>query len=60
MTDDWLEELKKYPFISSKMLALIVIEKNGKGIFLMKSRSKTIRKERQQKHYHIGVKMTAA
>ena len=50
MTDDWLEELTKHPFISSKLLVLIALEKHGKGIFLMKSKSKTVRKERQQRH----------
>ena len=58
MTDDWLEELTKHPFISSKLLVLIALEKHGKGIFLMKSKSKTVRKERQQRHYPIGVKLT--
>lgn len=47
MTDDWLDELMKHPFISSKTIVLTIIEKHGKGIFLMKSKSKTIRKERQ-------------
>ena len=58
MTDDWLNELMKHPFISSKTHIIILIEKHGKGIFLMKSKSKTIRKERQQKTYPIGLKMT--
>ena len=58
MTDDWLTELMKHPFISSKTYALTLIEKHGKGIFLMKSKSKTVRKERQQKSYPIGLKMT--
>jgi hypothetical protein len=47
MTDEWLEELKKHPFISSMTPVLNFIERHGKGIFLMKSRAKTIRKERQ-------------
>ena len=47
MTDDWLNELMKHPFISSKTPVIILIEKHGKGIFLMKSKSKTVRKERQ-------------
>ena len=46
MTDDWLTELMKHPFISSKTYALTLIEKHGKGIFLMKSKSKTVRKKR--------------
>ena len=58
MTDDCLNELMKHPFISSKTLVMTYIEKHGKGIFLMKSKSKTIRKERQQKTYPIGLKMT--
>ena len=36
--ESWLEELNKYPFISSKTSSLIFIEKPGKGIFLMKER----------------------
>lgn len=60
MTDEWLEELKKHPFISSMTPVLNFIERHGKGIFLMKSRAKTIRKERQQKYYPIGVKMSVS
>lgn len=58
MTEDWLDELMKHPFISSKIFQITYTEKHGKGIFLMKSKSKTIRKERQQKSYQIGVKLT--
>ena len=60
ISDDWLEELRKYPFISSKTGVLTFLEKHGKGIYLMKSKSKTIRKERQQKFYPIGVKLTSS
>ena len=43
ITDQWLHELNKYPFISSNIILLILIEKPGKAIYLIKERSKLVR-----------------
>ena len=47
VTDEWFEQLKSMPFTSSKysififILILLVIEKNGKTLFLLKQSSKS-------------------
>jgi len=40
ITDAWMEELMKHPYHSSKLIFIIVVEKPGTGIFLMKERAK--------------------
>ena len=47
----WMAELKKHPYHSSKWLMLILVEKPGTGIFLMKESAKLHRpqKEREKK-----------
>jgi hypothetical protein len=46
ITDQWLHELNKYPFISSKLWLLTFIEKPGKAIHLIKERSKLVRSKK--------------
>jgi hypothetical protein len=47
----WMAELQKHPYHSSKWLLLILVEKPGTGIFLMKESAKLHRpqKEREKK-----------
>jgi len=42
-SDSWIKDLTNHPFISSKIMILIFIEKPGKAIYLMKQRSKLVR-----------------
>jgi hypothetical protein len=51
ISDAWMAELEKHPYHSSNHTLLIVIEKPGTGIFLMKERSKLYRphKEREKR-----------
>ncbi len=51
ISEAWMAELQKHPYHSSKYLLLILIEKPGTGIFLMKESAKLYRphKEREQR-----------
>ena len=51
ISDSWLAELEKHPYHSSKTWLIILVEKPGTGIFLMKESSKLYRphKEREKK-----------
>ena len=51
ISEAWMAELQKRPYHSSKLLLLILVEKPGTGIFLMKESAKLHRpqKEREKK-----------
>jgi hypothetical protein len=51
ISEAWMAELQKHPYHSSKLLLLILVEKPGTGIFLMKESAKLHRpqKEREKK-----------
>ena len=51
ISEEWMAELQKHPYHSSKLWLLIHIEKPGTGIFLMKESAKLHRpqKEREKK-----------
>ena len=51
ISEAWMAELQKHPYHSSKLSLLMLIEKPGTGIFLMKESSKLYRphKEREQR-----------
>ena len=51
ISEAWMAELQKHPYHSSKWLMLILVEKPGTGIFLMKESAKLHRpqKEREKK-----------
>jgi hypothetical protein len=51
ISDAWMAELQKHPYHSSKYSLLMLVEKPGTGIFLMKESSKLYRphKEREQR-----------
>jgi hypothetical protein len=57
MTDNWLQELNKYPFISSKLRLLIFIEKPGKAIYLIKERSKLVRSKKSHTKHELSVRL---
>jgi hypothetical protein len=51
ISDAWMAELQKHPYHSSKLMLLILVEKPGTGIFLMKESAKLYRlqKKREKK-----------
>jgi hypothetical protein len=57
LSDQWLEELMKHPFISSKLILLIILETPGKAIFLMKHKSKLTRERKNVKVFELGAKL---
>ena len=56
--DSWLDELTKHPFISSKTIILIIIEKPGKAIFLLKVKTKLVRARREQKRFNVSQRLS--
>jgi hypothetical protein len=52
-SDSWIKELTNLPFISSKIIFLILIEKPGKAIYLMKQRSKLVRNKKSSKKHPL-------
>ena len=56
LKDAWLEELRKYPFISSKDNHL-PYQKRGTGIFLMKERSKLVRQKKNQTKHQLSSRL---
>jgi hypothetical protein len=57
-SDSWIHELTTHPFISSKITLLILIEKPGKAIYLMKQRSKLVRSKKSSKKHPISKKLS--
>ena len=60
MTDHWLHELNKYPYISSKLQLLTLIEKPGKAIYLIKERSKLVRSKKSSTKHEISLRLGGA
>ena len=58
--DHWLQELTKYPFISSKLHNITFIEKPGKAIYLIKERSKLIRVKKSSTKHEISTRLGGA
>jgi hypothetical protein len=56
--DDWIHELTTHPFISSKILILILLERPGKAIYLMKQRSKLMRGKKESKKHPVKISIT--
>jgi hypothetical protein len=48
ISDAWMAELQKHPYHSSNYSMLIIIEKPGTGIFLMKESSKLYRPQKER------------
>ena len=59
ITDQWLHELNKYPFISSKLSTLTILEKPGKAIYLIKERSKLVRAKKSSQKHEIRIRLGA-
>ena len=49
MTESWMQELQKHPYHSSKSLNLILLEKPGTAIFLMKEKANLVKQHRERK-----------
>ena len=60
ITDQWLHELNRYPFISSKLLILTLIEKPGKAVYLIKERSKLVRVRKSTTKHEVSVRLGGA
>ena len=58
LTDEWLHELNKYPFISSNIICLTLIEKPGKAIYLIKERSKLVRVKKSHTKHEISMRLS--
>jgi hypothetical protein len=58
----WYEELMKYPYFSSKKyfeyLYILLLEKPGKAIFLMKQRAKLIKSKRKSNKHSVSQRLT--
>ena len=48
ISEAWMAELQKHPYHSSKLSLLMLIEKPGTGIFLMKESSKLYRPHKER------------
>ena len=56
--DDWIHELTKHPYFSSKTSLLISIEKPGKAIFLMKERTKIVRARKTMTKHDVSHRLS--
>ena len=57
ISDTWLQELTKHPYHSSKIVSIIVIEKPGTGIFLMKESAKLHKEQKQRKTFTVSKRL---
>lgn len=57
ITDNWLAELQKYPFHSSKIMKLTLLEKPGTGIYFMKEHAKLYRATGKKNKHELAKKM---
>ena len=57
LTEGWMKELQKHPYHSSKTRYLILVEKAGSGIFLMKEKAKLVKQHRERKVHQIGKRL---
>ena len=60
ITDHWIHELNKYPYISSKLQLLTLIEKPGKAIYLIKERSKLVRSKKSSTKHEVSLRLGGA
>ena len=58
ITDSWLHELNKYPYLSSILILLTITEKPGKAIYLIKERSRLIRAKKNVKKHELRVRLS--
>ena len=57
ISDAWLAELEKHPYHSSKTWLIILVEKPGTGIFLMKESSKLYRPHKEREPRKLGKRL---
>jgi len=57
ISDQWLEDLMKHPFISSKIKMLTFLGKPGTGIYLIKERSKLVRSRKSQQKHELSQRL---
>ena len=57
ISDSWLAELEKHPYHSSKTWLIILVEKPGTGIFLMKESSKLYRPHKEREPRKLGKRL---
>jgi hypothetical protein len=57
ITEAWFQELMKHPYHSSKHLILIILEKPGTGIFLMKEKAKLQKQQRNRTVHQVGKRL---
>jgi len=57
ISDSWLAELDKHPYHSSKTSLIILVEKPGTGIFLMKESSKLYRPHKEREPRKLGKRL---
>ena len=57
ITDQWLHDLNKYPFISSKFFVITSLEKPGKAIHLIKERSKLVRSKKSCTKHELSIRL---
>ena len=55
----WMAELQKHPYHSSKLLMLILVEKPGTGIFLMKESAKLHRPQKKREKKKLAKRLWA-
>ena len=60
ISDQWMAELQKHPYHSSKLLLLTLIEKPGTGIFLMKERAKLYKPQTERKVHTLSKRLSAS
>jgi hypothetical protein len=53
----WMAELQKHPYHSSKLLLLILVEKSGTGIFLMKDSAKFHRPQNEREKKKLAKRL---
>ena len=57
ITDAWMDELMKHPYHSSKFLPIILTEKPGTAIFLMKERAKVYKAQSNRVKHELSKRL---
>ena len=57
ISEAWIAELEKHPFHSSKLMLIILIEKPGTAIFLMKESAKLHRPQQQREKRKLAKRL---
>lgn len=57
ITEEWLKELTKHPYHSSKILLFTCVEKAGTDIFLMRERAKLYKAQTNRKNFTLSKRL---